>query len=263
MKKFMVLAFALFFAVTAAAQNLASQKITQQVVGSLEQTVFAGDDIEPVKIVYENTGFGEYDVPEYSSTDFYENYGLSKTWTKGPACTISGRMRNDIVADTYKAYIVVQDDEGKLFKTELIFNVKEKPFSFKWHEGSGELYQNVEAGNSIESIIFDYEGIKSYDVIGLPSGLKGDKDETNHQIRIIGTVNKDVMSGDYEYKVFVRNNQDLEISKSGTISVTGGEAVTSILVFENEMQKVVAGDEIKPVVFKFANVHLDENLSAF
>ena len=42
----------LFFAVVAAAQNYTSQKINQIVVeGKLEQTVFAGENIEPVKIV--------------------------------------------------------------------------------------------------------------------------------------------------------------------------------------------------------------------
>ena len=259
----MALAFALFFAVTAAAQNLASLKITQQVEGKLEQDVYAGEDIELVKIVYENTGFGQYDVPEYSSTDFYENFGLSKTWTKGPACVISGRMRSDIVADTYSAFIVVKDNEGKLAKTELIFHVKERLFSLEWREGSGSMNQTVNAGDAIDSIVFNYEGITSYGVSKLPSGLESNVDVENHKIIIYGTVNKDIISDDYEYKVFVKNDQGKEISKSGKISVTGGEAVTSIQVEENEKQKVVAGDEIKPVVFQFKNVRIDEKLSAF
>ena len=264
MKKIMALAFALFFAVAAAAQNLASQKITQSVVkGKLEQTVFAGDNIEPVKIVYENTGLGENDVPEYSSTDFYENFGLSKSWTKGPACEISGQMNRNIAADTYKAYIVVQDDEGKLFKTELIFNVKEKPFSLEWNDFSGPMNQEVEAGKTITPIVFDYEGITSYSVSGLPSGLDYRIDENGHKIMIVGTVDADEMSSVYEYKVTVTNNQDAKITKTGTITVKGSQARTSIKVVENEKQKVVAGDEFKPVVFQFANVPLDENLSAF
>ena len=261
MKKIMALAFALFFAVTAAAQNLASQKITQQVVGSLEQTVFAGEDIDPVKIVYENTGFGEYDVPEYSSTDFYEYYGLSKTWTKGPACTISGRMRSDIVAGTYSAFIVVKDNEGKLAKTELIFHVKR--FSLERLDGSGELNQNVNPGNSITAIVFDYEGIKSYSVSGLPSGLDHRNDENGQRIMIVGTVDADEKPGDYEYEVTVTNDLGAKITKTGTITVNGSEPPTSIKVVENELQKAVAGADIKPVVFQFANVPLDEKLSAF
>ena len=267
MKKIMALAFALFFAVTAAAQNLASQKITQIVAkGKLEQTVFAGDDIEPVKIVYENTGFGEYDVPEYSSTDFYENYGLSKTWTKGPACTISGQMRSDIVAGTYSAFIVVKDNEGKLAKTELTFIVEEKPLSpisLELSNRSGELNQNVDPGKTITPIVFDYEGITSYSVSGLPSGLTHSRDEAGQKILITGTVGADEKSGDYEYEVTVTNDAGDKIIKTGTITVNGSEPPTSIKVVENELQKVAAGAEIKPVVFQFANVPLDENLSAF
>ena len=66
MKKMISLAMFLFLAVAAAAQNLESQKITQTVVkGKLEQTVFAGENIETIRILYENTGFGENYDPEY------------------------------------------------------------------------------------------------------------------------------------------------------------------------------------------------------
>jgi hypothetical protein len=90
----MALAFALFFAVANAAETYeASEKITQQVLsGELSQTVYAGDEIKPITILYENTGLAENVVPEYSSTNFLENFGLSKRWTKGPACEIAGEM---------------------------------------------------------------------------------------------------------------------------------------------------------------------------
>jgi len=35
------------------------------VEGKLEQTVFAGENIETIRILYENTGFGENYDPEY------------------------------------------------------------------------------------------------------------------------------------------------------------------------------------------------------
>ena len=161
MKKIMALAFALFFAVTAAAAESypASQKIQQTVNGKLKQTVYAGEYIEPVKILYENTGLDENAVPEYSSTNFVENFGLSKRWTKGPACEIAGEMRDDIPAGTYNAFIVVQDNEGKFAKTEFEFTVleKEQTLSLKWNEGSGNVDQEVIAGKSITPIVFDYE----------------------------------------------------------------------------------------------------------
>lgn len=265
MKKFITLALVLFLAAVAVAEEYPlSQKINQFVAeGKLEQTVFAGENIEQIKIVYENTGFGEYDNPEFSSSDFGGNFGLTKIWTKGPACIISGKMRSDIEAGTYKAFIVVKDKDDNLAKTEITFIVKEKGFSLEWDEGRGSMNQTVNAGDAIDSIVFNYEGISSYGVSKLPSGLESNVDVENHKIIIYGTVNKDIMSDDYEYKVFVKNDQGKEISKSGKISVTGGEAVTSIQVEENEKQKVVAGDEIKPVVFQFKNVRIDEKLSAF
>ena len=268
MKKFMALAFALFFAVANAAETYeASEKITQQVLsGELSQTVYAGDEIKPVKILYENTGLGEDAVPEYSSTNFLENLGLSKRWTKGPACEIAGEMRDDIPAGTYTAFIVVRDNEGKFAKTEFEFTVleKEETLSLKWNKSSGDVNQEVTAGKSITPIVFDYEGITSYSVSGLPSGLVKNIDEKKHKIMIVGSVNSDVMSGDYEYKVTVKNDQGDEKSMSGTIVVESGKARTSIkLVSEKARQEVLAGNEIEPVVFEFANVHVDESLSSF
>ena len=268
MKKIMALAFALFFAVANAAETYeASEKITQQVLsGELSQTVYAGDEIKPITILYENTGLAENVVPEYSSTNFLENYGLSKRWTKGPACEIAGEMRDDIPAGTYTAFIVVQDNEGKFAKTEFEFTVleKEETLSLQWNKSSGDVNQEVTAGKSITPIVFDYEGITSYSVSGLPSGLVKNIDEKKHKIMIVGSVNSDVMSGDYEYKVTVKNDQGDEKSMSGTIVVESGKARTSIkLVSEKARQEVLAGNEIEPVVFEFANVHVDESLSSF
>lgn len=268
MKKLVSLAIVLFFAATAFAEEyVASQKITQQVLsGELAQTVYAGDDIEPVKILYENTGLDENSVPEYSSTNFLENFGLSKRWTMGPVCEIAGEMRSDIAAGTYKAYILVKDDEGKFAKTEFEFTVleKEKTLSLKWNESSGNVNQTVTAGTSITPIVFDYEGLTRYSVSELPPGLTKTLDSKKQKIMIVGSVNSDVMSGDYEYKVTVWNEKDDEKSVSGTIAVVGGQARTSIKLFsDNTSQEVLAGNEIEPVVFEFANVRVDESLSSF
>lgn len=267
MKKIMALAFALFFAVANAAETYeASEKITQQVLsGELSQTVYAGDEIKPITILYENTGLAENVVPEYSSTNFLENFGLSKRWV-GSRCEIAGEMRDDIPADTYNAFIVVKDADGKFAKTEFKFTVleKEETLSLKWNKSSGDVNQEVTAGKSITPIVFDYEGITSYSVSGLPSGLVKNIDEKKHKIMIVGSVNSDVMSGDYEYKVTVKNDQGDEKSMSGTIVVESGKARTSIkLVSEKARQEVLAGNEIEPVVFEFANVHVDESLSSF
>jgi hypothetical protein len=266
-KKLVSLAIVLFFAATAFAEEyVASHKITQQVLsGELSQTVYAGDEIKPVTILYENTGLDENVVPEYSSTNFLENLGLSKRWV-GSRCEIAGEMRDDIPAGTYNAFIVVRDNEGKFAKTEFEFTVleKEKTLSLKWNESSGDVNQEVTAGKSITPIVFDYEGITSYSVSELPPGLTKTLDSKKQKIMIAGSVNSDVMSGDYEYKVTVKNEKDDEKSVSGTIVVVGGQARTSIKLFsDNTSQEVLAGNEIEPVVFEFANVRVDESLSSF
>ena len=263
MKKIMALAFALFFATAAFADGYeASEKITQEILageGKFTQTVNAGDEIASIKIWYHGM-----DENKHQSGNISE-IGLTEKWT-GSVCEISGKIDRDLITQTVKAYILVQDDEGKFAKTEFEFTVleKEETLSLKWNESSGDVNQEVTAGKSITSIVFDYEGITSYSVSGLPSGLVKNIDEKKHKIMIVGSVNSDVMSGDYEYKVTVKNDQGDEKSVSGTIVVESGKARTSIkLVSEKARQEVLAGNEIEPVVFEFANVHVDESLSSF
>ena len=263
MKKIMALAFALFFAVANAAETYeASEKITQEILageGKFTQTVNAGDEIASIKIWYHGM-----DENKHQSGNISE-IGLTEKWT-GSVCEISGKIDRDLITQTVKAYILVQDDEGKFAKTEFEFTVleKEETLSLKWNESSGDVNQEVTAGKSITPIVFDYEGLTSYSVSGLPSGLVKNIDEKKHKIMIVGSVNSDVMSGDYEYKVTVKNDQGDEKSMSGTIVVKSGKARTSIkLVSEKARQEVLAGNEIEPVVFEFANVHVDESLSSF
>lgn len=258
MKKFIALVFALFFATAAVAESfVASEKITQQVLaGSLTQTVAAGDEIAPIRILYENI-----EETKHQSGNISE-LGLTEKWT-GPVCEIFGKISRNVAAQTVDAYILVQDDEGKFAKTEITFEVEEQKFKFAWNEAGGEMNQSVKAGETMVPIVFDYEAISVWGVRGLPSGLKGDIDEDEHAIIIAGTVGETVVSGDYDYKVTVKDKNSKEHSLSGTISVEGLPNVASISIVENEKQKVTAGDSIKPIVFKFANVNVTENMDNF
>lgn len=258
MKKFIALIFALFFATATVAETFeASEKITQEVqVGELTQEVFVGDSIKPIKILYTNIEENKHQSGNISEL------GLTEKWV-GSVCEIFGKISRNIAAQTVKAYILVQDDKGKYAKTDIIFEIKEKPFSFAWNETSGEMKQTVKAGETMVPIVFDYEAISVWGVSGLPSGLKGDIDEDEHAIVIAGTVGETVMSGDYDYKVTVKDKNSEEHTLSGTISVEGLPNVASISIVENEKQKVTAGDTIKPIVFRFANVSVTENLENF
>ncbi|WP_405322765.1 T9SS type A sorting domain-containing protein [Fibrobacter sp.] len=246
MKKLMTLVFALFLATNAFAEEYeASQKITQELLaGSLTQTVYAGDEIQLIKIKYDNIDESKHQSGNIS------DLGLSEKWT-GSVCEISGKINGNIAAQTVKAYILVQDDEGKYAQTDLSFEVLEKPFKFEWNNGYGRMDQTVKIGYSITPILFDYDAIEEYKVSGLPSGLISEIDKKNHHIIVAGNVEESVESGDYEYTVTVKDYNSKEHTLSGTITVKSLTNVTSIKVVENEKQKVKAGNAIKPVVFKF------------
>ena len=255
MKKFIALVFALFFATAAVAETfVASEKIEQQIqAGSLKQSVFAGNEIETIRILYTFTEGKEGYIKAHQSGNI-SDIGLTESW-EGNVCTISGKINRNLTAQTIKAYILVQDDEDMFAKTELEFEVKAKPFSFTWDAKSGEMDQSVKVGETIVPIVFNYDGIKTWGVSELPSGLKKDIDENNHLIIITGTIDADVAAGDYKYNVIVTDESDAEHTLSGTISVKGLSNVTDIHIVETERQKVTAGDAIKPIVLEVANAN--------
>ena len=240
MKKFITLVLALFLATAAFAEGYAaSEKITQQVLaGSLTQTVYAGEEIAPIKILY-----GEIDETKHQSGGISE-LGLTEKWT-GPVCEISGQIKSNLVAQTVTAYILVEDDEGKFAKTELSFEV------------------SVKAGETIEPIVFNYNAIEEFKVSELVPGLNVFFDEEDHTIAITGTVDAAVESGDYDYTVTVKDKDSKEHSLSGTISVEGLSNITKIRVVENETQKVAPGGSLKPIVLHFSNVKFTEDMRNF
>lgn len=258
MKKFIALVLALFLATAAFAEGYAaSEKITQQVLaGSLTQTVYAGEEIAPIKILY-----GEIDETKHQSGGISE-LGLTEKWT-GPVCEISGQIKSNLVAQTVTAYILVEDDEGKFAKTELSFEVKERPFLFALDETGGKLNQSVKAGETIEPIVFNYNAIEEFKVSELVPGLNVFFDEEDHTIAITGTVDATVESGDYDYTVTVKDKDSKEHSLSGTISVEGLSNITKIRVVENETQKVAPGGSLKPIVLHFSNVKFTEDMRNF
>lgn len=258
MKKFITLVLALFLATAAFAEGYAaSEKITQQVLaGSLTQTVYAGEEIAPIKILY-----GEIDETKHQSGGISE-LGLTEKWT-GPVCEISGQIKSNLAAQTVTAYILVEDDEGKFAKTELSFEVKERPFLFALDETGGKMNQSVKAGETIEPIVFNYNAIEEFKVSKLVPGLDVFFDEEDHTIAITGTVDATVESGDYDYTVTVKDKDSKEHSLSGTISVEGLSNITKIMVVENETQKVAPGGSLKPIVLHFSNVKFTEDMRNF
>ncbi len=235
--------------------------------GKLEQTVFAGENIETIRILYENTGFGENYDPEYKegSTKLTDNFGLTKRWTKGPICEISGQMRKDIAAGTYNAYIVVKDDEGNLAKTEFTFIVKEKPIpsiSLELSGRSGEAdlivlsvigpenqasakatievipatmtfdlvegsdNQTVVAGQDIAPIVYQYSHM--YSVKGnVPANLKVEQDKEKKQVKISGTIDPESATHEYTYTFELTDYYENTKTVSGKIKVVASSSSSS------------------------------------
>ena len=253
MKNLLTLLFALFFATTAAAESYEpSGKITQTVLaGELSQTVYAGDNIAPIKISYTITEGKEGEIKGHQSYGL-SDLGLTESW-EGSICEISGQIGRNLVAQTISAYILVQDDEGKSALTELSFEITEKPFSFTWDSESGDMNQSVKVGETITPIVFDYDGIKTWGVSELPAELIKENDLEKHTITIAGTIDEGVAAGDYKYQVVVTDENDEKHTLSGTITVEGLTDVTDIHIVENEKQTAVAGAAIKPVVLTVTN----------
>ena len=146
------------------------------------------------------------------------------------------------------------------FATDAIAEGEGATFKFEWNDDFGEMDQAIDAGSTITPILFDYEGITAWDVTGLPPEFVWDIDA---QFIIISGPETAIESGNYEYTVTVTDSNSQEHTLSGVITVNGKQDGTEIKVIENEKQKVTAGDNIKPIAFKFEYVTVTENLENF
>lgn len=119
------------------------------------------------------------------------------------------------------------------FATAAVAEAEEASFKFELDKSWGALNQTVKAGESIELIMFSYEGITAWEVTGLPQGLDAIIDEDEHIIAIRHNMDASVKSGDYKYTVTVKDNNSEEHTLSGVITVNNPDA-TVIKVIENE-----------------------------
>ncbi len=238
-----MLALMLFTATAAVADDFGQQVLD----GSLNQTVYAGEEIELTKILYDIDNDQLSIVSDAEITDL----GLS-VHLLGAVLTISGNINPSTKPGTYKASVTVKDKNGRMAETVFTFEVKEMVF-LAWNPTSGNRYQSVKAGEPITPIVFDCVAIQGGDVSGLPSGLEKSVDLDNNKIIISGTIDKKVIADDYTFQVTVK---DIKMNKHvllGTFSVEGDPTVTGIRVKENGVQKAHPGSAIKPIVFKYQN----------
>lgn len=245
MKKFISLLFALLLATSVVYAQETPQKLEQHVIsGSLEQDVVVGEAIEPIVIQYKN-------LKSHTSSNFDE-LGLTESWD-GDVCKITGNIKRNLATPQQTtAHIYLEGVSNDKDFTEFTFNLLPRKPMLK--AVSGELNQSVKAGESISPIVIEFDNITNITYKQFPEGIKHEINNEEHTITIKGTVNEDVPTKEYNYKVVgdTKDNETLEVS--GTFSVQGKKVVSTIEIFENATQNVTAGDSIKPIVFKYTNM---------
>ena len=114
--------------------------------------------------------------------------------------------------------------------------------------------QTVKAGDSIKPILFKYENIDSIAVVGVPKGtIRWIRDIGAQTFTLAGAVDESLADGEYTVTVEVFG-ADNDSAATAKIVVNHLPVETSVEVVSNDSQVVTAGDSIKPIVFKYANM---------
>ncbi|WP_298772079.1 cellulase family glycosylhydrolase, partial [uncultured Fibrobacter sp.] len=228
--------------------SVVSQTIAiEHVSGSLNQTVVAGNEIEPVVFSYENI--------RHISVEGLPK-GLKKNLdTLAGTYTILGAIPDTLNDKEYGYTVTFTGIEDSVVTAAGTITVKHKPVATTVVLSSGNETQTVTAGDSIVPIVFSYENLKSARVLGLPEGdLTVSQDKSAKTLTVAGAVNEALRDGEYQVKVVVEglDNGDTAFAK---IVVKHKPVVTTIaLTSGNATQTVTAGEVIEPLVFTYANM---------
>ena len=118
---------------------------------------------------------------------------------------------------------------------------------------SGNATQTVTAGDEISPIVYRYEKISSIRA-NIISGLNAVKDESAKTYTISGRIPENTAPGEHKIQLGVLG-PDTNFTVNATINVNRKPVVTTVeLISGNAEQTVTAGDDITPIVFRYANV---------
>ena len=118
---------------------------------------------------------------------------------------------------------------------------------------SGNATQTVTAGDEISPIVYRYEKISSIRA-NIISGLDAVKDESAKTYTISGRIPENTAPGEHKIQLGVLG-PDTNFTVNATINVNRKPVVTTVeLISGNAEQTVTAGDDITPIVFRYANV---------
>lgn len=115
--------------------------------------------------------------------------------------------------------------------------------------------QSLMAGDSLKPVVMEYSNMPlDPEIISTLAGSFRSRNDIDHRkLTLEGVVNENVGDGTYTIKIVAKGPVSNDTA-TVTIKVTHKPMVTSIKHISGEQtQSVVAGDSIKPVVFKYEN----------
>ncbi len=199
------------------------------------QVVVAGDSIKPVTLKYENiTDLHFKDIPK--TLDPYND-------PEAKTILLQGAIPEDFGDSTLVMSICAKGlDNNDTAFVKLV--IKHKPGETKMEHVSGKTTQTVNAGDSIEPIVFKYELAMNALGLNYPEGtLIAERDTKAKTITVKGAVSENA-SGEYNVKVVAEgyeNNDTAEVK----IVVKDPEAASSSSVAKSSSSKSKSSSSAK------------------
>ena len=216
--------------------------------GNPNQTVFAGETIEPVVFVVKGA-----DAVEFTLIDGLSGSTQHDEWTNDDLATISGTIDKDTDPGQYEMEILAKDTKNNTsLRPKFHITVIDKADAFV--HSSGKLEQTVTGGEPIEPIVFDYKRLLKFDIVDeLPPGLIASSDGSS-KLTIEGTIPTARRDNEYTYKLVAYMTEQDFVVYDCKLKVNHTPARTTIKALANDSQDVVAGDDIKPIRLKYENI---------
>ena len=192
MRKIISLAIAMLFATTAMAAYDFEYELLS---GNAEQTVNAGEKIQPIKFKVRNVQEVGPWLLNGLNLQCSETYSFSE-WS---TCEISGRVATLVPSGVYDMEVEFIDaynnTKTKVYKTTVI------GMSSDLELLSGNADQTITAGESIETIVYRYRNLKELYLENAPSTLKIEVDPDTYTFKIYGSTEESASDRTYEYKI--------------------------------------------------------------
>ena len=217
---------------------------TVEVTSNATQTETAGDSIKPIVFKYANIKSYSVSKPSGFVVDVDQS---------AQEITVRGLLDDNLNDQELTVKVDVTGLDNSATATAKI-TVKHKPAMIAYEVVGGNADRTVTAGEEIEPIVYSYKNVRKFSLSGIPKGLNGVLNQDAKTYTISGTIPDSLTDYEYTYTISM-TGIDNDSTATGKITVKHKPALP---VFEltsgNANQKVTAGNEIEPIVFKIQNV---------